>query len=89
MPHTTKPGARIPTSQRLLLQDQESGLDGSGLAIAFGHFSKKAAKGVKVGQMLRAALEREGFNVDWDGDSPAPKAGVGPGPVKTTAASSA
>jgi hypothetical protein len=48
-------------------QDQEGALDGSGLYIAFGHFSGIDAKGVKVGQMLRAALEREGFNVEWDG----------------------
>ena len=40
---------------------------GSGLYIAFGHFSGNDAKGVKIGQLLRAALEREGFNVEWDG----------------------
>jgi hypothetical protein len=48
-------------------QDQQGALDGSGLCIAFGHFSEAVAKGVKVGQILRAALEREGFNVEWDG----------------------
>lgn len=48
-------------------QDQEGALDGSGMYIAFGHFSGMDAKGVKVGEMLRAALEHEGFNVEWDG----------------------
>jgi hypothetical protein len=48
-------------------QDQEGALDGSGLYIGFGQLSGNDAKGVEVGQMLRAALEREGFNVDWDG----------------------
>lgn len=48
-------------------QDQEGALDGSGLYIAFGHRAGNAAKVVKVGQMLRDALEREGFDVEWDG----------------------
>ncbi len=48
-------------------QDQEGAMDGSGLYIAFGHFSGIDAKGVKVGQMLRSALEREEFSVEWDG----------------------
>ena len=48
-------------------QDQEGALDGSGLYIAFGHLSDNEAMGVKVGQMVRAALESEGFNVEWDG----------------------
>jgi len=48
-------------------QDQEGALDGSGMHIGFGHLSGSEAKGVKVGQMLRAALECEGFNVEWDG----------------------
>ena len=50
-------------------QDQEGTLDRSDLYIAFGHLSGNDAKGVKVGQMLRAALEREGFSVEWDGTS--------------------
>jgi hypothetical protein len=48
-------------------QDQEGALDGSGLCIGFGHLSGDDAKGVNVGQMLRAALEGEGFKVEWDG----------------------
>jgi hypothetical protein len=48
-------------------QDQEGALDGSGLYIGFGHLSGNDAKAVKVGNMLRASLEREGFNVEWDG----------------------
>lgn len=48
-------------------QDQEGALDGSGLYIGFGHLSGDEGKGVKVGQMLSAALERERFNVEWDG----------------------
>lgn len=48
-------------------QDQEHALDGSGLYIGFGHLSGDDAKGVEVGHMLRAALEREGLNVEWDG----------------------
>src|SRR5262245_24319910 len=47
-------------------QDQEGALDGSGLYIGFGHLSGNDAKAVKVGKMLRASLEREGFNVEWD-----------------------
>lgn len=48
-------------------QDQESTLDRSDLYIAFGDLSGNDSKGVKVGQMLHAALEREGFSVEWDG----------------------
>jgi hypothetical protein len=48
-------------------QDQERALEGSGLYIGFGHLSGNDAKALKVGQILRAALEREGFNVEWDG----------------------
>ena len=48
-------------------QDQEGALDGSGLYIGFGHRSGNDAKAVSVGRMLRASLEREGFNVEWDG----------------------
>jgi hypothetical protein len=48
-------------------QDQEHTLGGGDLYIAFGHLSGNDAKGVKVGKMLRAALEREGFRVEWDG----------------------
>lgn len=48
-------------------QDQEGALDGSGLYVGFGHLSGDDAKGVEVGQMVRAALEREGLNVEWDG----------------------
>lgn len=48
-------------------QDQEGALKGSGLCIGFGHLSGNDAKGIKVGQLLRAALEREGFEVEWDG----------------------
>ena len=48
-------------------QDQKRALDGGGLCIGFGHLSGNDAKGVEVGQMLRAALEQEGFSVEWDG----------------------
>jgi hypothetical protein len=48
-------------------QDQESALDGNGLYIGFGHLSGDNVKGVEVGQMVRAALEREALTVDWDG----------------------
>jgi hypothetical protein len=48
-------------------QDQAGALDGSGLGIGFGHLSGNDAKGVKVGRLLRAALEHEGFTVEWDG----------------------
>ncbi len=48
-------------------QDQEGALDGSGLYIGFGHLSGDDTKGVAVGNMLRAALEREGLSVEWDG----------------------
>jgi hypothetical protein len=48
-------------------QDQEGALYRNGLYIGFGHLSGNDAKGVKVGQRLRAALEREGFIVEWDG----------------------
>jgi hypothetical protein len=48
-------------------QDQEGALAGNGLYIGFGHLSGNAAKAVNVGIMLRAALEREGFDVEWDG----------------------
>src|SRR5262249_26325302 len=48
-------------------QDQEGALDGNGLCVGFGHLSGDDAKGVEVGQRVRAALEREGLNVEWDG----------------------
>jgi hypothetical protein len=48
-------------------QDQEGSLDGSGLYVGFGHLSGDDAKGVEVGQTVRAALEREGLKVEWDG----------------------
>jgi hypothetical protein len=48
-------------------QDQRRALDGSGMCIGFGHLSGDDAKGVKVGHMLRAALEAEGFSVEWNG----------------------
>ncbi len=48
-------------------QDQEGALDGSGLYIGYGHLSGKDAKAIKVAEMLRAALEHEGFSVTWDG----------------------
>lgn len=35
--------------------------------IGFGHLTGDDAKGVEVGQLLRAALEREGLAVEWDG----------------------
>jgi Domain of unknown function (DUF6891) len=50
-------------------QDQEAAMDGGGLYIGFGHLSGDDAKGIAVGQMLRAALEREGLKVEWDGTS--------------------
>jgi hypothetical protein len=48
-------------------QDQERALDGGGLYIGFGHLSGDDAKGVEAGLVVRAALEREGLNVEWDG----------------------
>jgi hypothetical protein len=48
-------------------QDQEGALDGSGLHVGFGHLSGDDAKGVEVGQTVRAVLEREGLKVEWDG----------------------
>jgi hypothetical protein len=48
-------------------QDQGLALDGGGLHIGIGHLSGDDAKGVEVGQMVRAALEREGLKVEWDG----------------------
>ena len=48
-------------------QDQEAAMDGGGLYIGFGHLSGDDAKGVEVGRMVRAALEREGLQVEWDG----------------------
>lgn len=48
-------------------QDQEHALNGRGLYVGFGHLLGKDAEGVKVGQTLRAALERGGFDVEWDG----------------------
>jgi hypothetical protein len=45
----------------------EHALDGSGLYIGYGHLSGNNAKALKVAGMLRSALEREGFNVDWNG----------------------
>jgi hypothetical protein len=48
-------------------QDQERALDGSGMYIGFGHLSGNDAKGIKVGKLLRAALEQEALNVEWDG----------------------
>jgi hypothetical protein len=47
-------------------QDQQGALDGSGLYIGVGHLSGDDAKGVEVGQLVRAALEAEGLNVEWD-----------------------
>lgn len=48
-------------------QDQTSALDGDGMYIGFGHLSGDNAKGIAVGRLLRAALEAEGFNVEWNG----------------------
>ena len=48
-------------------QDQEIAMDGGGMCIAFGSISGIEATGIKVGQMLREALEREGFKIEWDG----------------------
>jgi hypothetical protein len=48
-------------------QDQQGALDGSGMYIGFGHLSGSDAKAVEVGHRLRAALEAEGFVVEWDG----------------------
>lgn len=44
-------------------QDQKNALDGTGMYIGFGHLSG----GIAVGHLLRAALEAEGLNVEWDG----------------------
>src|SRR5262245_61079019 len=48
-------------------QDQEAAMDGGGLYIGFGHLAGDDAKGVAVGHVVRAALEREGLKVEWDG----------------------
>jgi hypothetical protein len=48
-------------------QDQERALDGNGMCIGFGHLLGDDAAGIAVGNMLRAALEQEGFTVEWDG----------------------
>jgi hypothetical protein len=48
-------------------QDQHQALDGSGMCIGVGHLSGNDAKGVEVGHLLRAALEAEGFSVEWNG----------------------
>jgi hypothetical protein len=48
-------------------QDQKSALGGTGMYIGFGHLSGDDAKGIAVGQLLRAALEAEGLNFEWDG----------------------
>lgn len=48
-------------------QDQKNALDGTGMYIGFGHLSGDDAKGIAVGHLLRAALEAEGLNVEWDG----------------------
>ncbi len=49
------------------MQDQEGALEGCGLFIGFGHLSGDDEKGVEFGRMVRAALEREGLRVEWDG----------------------
>lgn len=48
-------------------QDQKGALDGSGMHIGFGHVSGDDTKGVEVGRLLQAALEAEGFGVEWNG----------------------
>jgi hypothetical protein len=48
-------------------QDQKGALERSGMYIGFGHLSGDDARGVAVGHRLRAALEAEGFSVEWDG----------------------
>ncbi len=48
-------------------QDQEHALNGDGMHIGFGHLSGNDAKGIEVGNILRAALLSEGLNVEWDG----------------------
>jgi hypothetical protein len=48
-------------------QDQQRALDGAGMYIGFGHLTGDDAKGIAVGHLLRAALEAEGLNVEWDG----------------------
>ena len=48
-------------------QDQRRAVDGTGMYIGFGHLSGDDAKGVAVGHLLRAALEAECLNIDWDG----------------------
>ena len=48
-------------------QDQEGALDGAGLYFGFGHLTGNDTKGVEVGQLVRSALEHEGFEVEWDG----------------------
>jgi hypothetical protein len=48
-------------------QDLQGALDGGDLYIGFGHLSGNDARGVEVGQLVRAALEHEGLKVKWDG----------------------
>jgi hypothetical protein len=48
-------------------QDQECAIDGGGLFLGFGHLTGDSEKGVEVGNRIRESLQKEGFEVDWDG----------------------
>jgi hypothetical protein len=50
-------------------QDLERALSGGGLTLAFGAFDNDKTAQVEVGNLVKDALEANGFAIDWDGDS--------------------
>ncbi|MCU0941010.1 MAG: hypothetical protein MUE35_00480 [Hydrogenophaga sp.] len=49
-------------------QDIDRALDGEGLLLAFGHIdSKRAQDHLRIGEIVRQALQQEGIEVAWDG----------------------
>jgi hypothetical protein len=52
-------------------QDLERVLTGGGLTIAFGDFENDKTARVKIGHLVKDALETNGFIIDWDSDSEA------------------
>jgi hypothetical protein len=50
-------------------QDVERAIDGDGLMIAFGDLNNDKDRKVEIGKIVHQALEREGLNVTWNGDS--------------------
>lgn len=49
-------------------QDVERAMAGDGLMLAFGDLDAEDSQKAEIGKTVRAALEREGFAVEWDGD---------------------